>query len=91
MYNITTYTKNKAKDLGVTVKPSNKKNKKIDVYKNNKLIASIGALGYNDYPTFINKNGISYANDRRRLYKIRHSTDRVIKGSNGFYADKLLW
>ena len=91
MYNITTYTKEKAKYLGVVVKPSNKKNKKIDVYKNNKLIASVGDINYYDYPNFIINKGIEYANNKKRLYKIRHNKDRLIKGSKGFYADKLLW
>ena len=35
MYRITDYTKQKAKELNVTVKQSTNKNKKIDVYKNN--------------------------------------------------------
>jgi hypothetical protein len=32
-----------------------------------------------------------FADERRKLYKIRHSKDRKITGSNGWYADKLLW
>jgi hypothetical protein len=35
--------------------------------------------------------GKAYADERRRLYKIRHSKDRNVKGSDGYYADKLLW
>jgi hypothetical protein len=42
--NITTYTKKKAKDLNVTVKPSSNKKKKIDVFKDGKKVASIGAM-----------------------------------------------
>ena len=91
MYNITNYTKQQASKLKVTVKPSTNKNKKLDVYKNNKKIASIGAIGYNDYPTFILKNGKEYADERRKLYKIRHKTDINKIGSNGFYAGRLLW
>ena len=34
MYNITSHTHKKAKLIGVTVKPSTSKDKKIDVYKN---------------------------------------------------------
>jgi hypothetical protein len=33
MYNITNYTYKKAKKLGVKIKPSTNKTKKIDVYK----------------------------------------------------------
>lgn len=90
-YKITKYSYKKAKKLGIKIKPSSNKTKKIDIYKNNKKIASIGALGMNDYPTYIKKNGIKYANTRRRLYKIRHNKDRTTKGTNGWYADKILW
>ena len=91
MYNITNYTDKQAKLIGVTVKPSSNKNKKIDVYKDNKKIASVGALGYKDYPTFIKENGLDYANKRKKLYKLRHEKDRHIKWSNGWLADQLLW
>ena len=39
-YTITPYTKAQAQKLGLVVKPSNNKTKKIDVYKNGKRIAS---------------------------------------------------
>jgi hypothetical protein len=90
-YTITKYTKDQAKKLGVIVKPSSVKGKKIDVFKNGEKIASVGALGYSDYPTYIKSKGKTYADERRRLYKIRHSKDRNVKGSDGYYADKLLW
>jgi hypothetical protein len=35
-------------------------------------IASLGALGMSDYPTYIKTHGIIYARERRRLYYIRH-------------------
>jgi hypothetical protein len=91
MYHITDYTYKQAKKLGVEIKPSKNKKKKIDVLKNAKKISSVGAIGYKDYPTYINENGLAYANERRKLYKIRHSEDRLKTGSNGYYADKLLW
>jgi len=91
MYHITQYTKKKAEQLNVKVKPSTNPKKKIDVYKNNKKIASVGAIGYNDYPTYIIKKGKTYADERRKLYKIRHTKDKDKIGSNGYYADKLLW
>ena len=37
-----------AKKLGVTIKPSTVKGKKIDVYKGAVKLASIGARGYGD-------------------------------------------
>jgi hypothetical protein len=91
MYSITNYTYKQAKKLKVTIKPSTNKTKKIDVYKNNKKIASIGAYGMNDYPTYMKKKGIKYAKTRRRLYKIRHKKDRITKWTPGWLADKLLW
>jgi hypothetical protein len=56
-----------------------------------KKVATIGANGMNDYPTYIKNNGIQFAKTRRRLYKIRHEKDRHAKFSNGWFADKLLW
>jgi hypothetical protein len=90
-YSITKYTREQAKKLGVVVKKSSVKGKKIDVFKNGEKVASVGALGYADYPTYIKTKGKKYADERRRLYKIRHTKDRNVKGSDGYYADKLLW
>ena len=91
MYQITNYTKDQARKLNVIVKPSTKKGKKIDVVKNGVVISSIGAIGYSDYPTYIKSHGLEYANNRRKLYKIRHEKDRHVVNSTGYYADKLLW
>ncbi len=91
MYSITRYTYKQAKKLGVKVKPSSNKTKKIDVYKRDKKIASVGANGMNDYPTYIKKSGTKFAKKRRHLYKQRHEKDRHKKWSNGWLADKLLW
>jgi hypothetical protein len=90
-YKITKYTLEKAKRMGLTVKPSTNKTKKIDVFKNGEKIASVGAYGMNDFPTYIEKRGMKYAKTRRRLYRIRHNKDRTIKWSRGWLADKLLW
>ena len=90
-YTITNYTYKQAKKLGVTVKPSTNKTKKIDVYKKGIKIASVGALGMGDFPTFMKLKGKKYAQTRRRLYKMRHEKDRHNKGSKGWYADHLLW
>tara|TARA_R110000751_G_scaffold94864_1_gene185182 strand:- start:3605 stop:3883 length:279 start_codon:yes stop_codon:yes gene_type:complete len=90
-YTIKNYTKQQAKKLGVKVKPSKLKGKKLDVFKGDKKVASVGAIGYNDYPTYIQKKGKKYAEERRKLYKKRHQKDRTKRGSAGYYADKLLW
>lgn len=96
MYLIKKYTLDKANKLGVTVKRSTTKGKKLDVFKNGKRVAVIGAIGYNDYPTFMamEKMGLlpkGYSDKRRKAYKKRHKKDRTIKGTNGWYADQLLW
>lgn len=77
--------------LGVSIKPSTNPKKKIDVYSKGKKIASIGALGYGDYDYYLKTRNKSYADERRRLYKIRHQSDRTKKGSPGYFADKILW
>jgi len=78
-----------AQRLGVTITPSSNVKKKLDVYRNMKKISEIGALGYMDYDSYIRKEGL--ANERRRLYKIRHEADRHRKGTAGYYADQILW
>lgn len=88
MYQITDYSKRQAKALGVEIKPSTNKKKKIDVFKNGSKIASIGAYGMKDFPTYLKEKGRAYADTRKKLYNIRHAKDN---GLNGFYAKKILW
>jgi hypothetical protein len=91
-YTITAYTRAQAKKHNVIVKPSTVQGKKIDVFnKKGDKLASVGALGYGDYPTFKREKGLEYANERRRLYKERHDKDRHERGTPGYWADKLLW
>ena len=92
MYNITQYTYDKAKQLKLHVVPSKKKNHKIDIFSpSGTFLASVGDSRYKDYPTYLKEDGFAYAENRRRLYKIRHQKDRQIVGSRGWYADQLLW
>ena len=88
-YKITDYSYQQAKKLNVEIKPSSNKKKKIDVFKNDKKIASIGSISYNDYPTFIIKKGLDYANQRKKLYRLRHKKD--LNSGNGYFANKILW
>ena len=90
-YHITKYTKQQAHKLGVTVKPSTNPKKKLDVFKDGIKVTSCGAINYNDYPTYIAKYGKQKADERRRLYKLRHNSDRKKPGTAGYYADNLLW
>ena len=84
MYKISLYTRKKAKKLNVIVLPSEKRNKKIDVYDiYGNLLASVGDINYLDYPSYLRYCGKKIAEERRKAYKIRHEKDRHIKGSAG--------
>jgi hypothetical protein len=83
-YKITNYSKNQASKYGVKITVSSNPNKKIDVYKDGKKLASIGDINYKDYGTYLEENGKKYADERRRLYRIRH------KGENN-WSLKILW
>ena len=74
----------KAKRLGVTVKPSTRKHKKLDVFKEDKYVVSIGDIRYSDYLQHGDES-------RRKRYKLRHESNRHKKGTAGFYADRILW
>lgn len=92
MYKILPYTEAQARRLNVKIRPSTRKGKKLDVYdRQGNYITSVGAKGYLDYPTYKKLFGKTVAEQRRRLYKIRHQADRSVRRSPGWYADKLLW
>ena len=57
-YTITNYTRKQAKRLGVQIKPAQHPAKKLDVFRDGHKIATVGAQGYNDYPTFMKKYGL---------------------------------
>jgi hypothetical protein len=90
-YKITDYSYKQAKKLGVQIRPSVNKNKKIDVFKNDVKIASIGDIRFLDFPTYIEEKGKKYADSRRKLYRIRHKNDINVKNSNGYFSARLLW
>ena len=90
MYKIKKYSKDQANKLGVELKPSTNPKKKIDVYKNNIKIASIGSIHYKDYPTYLLEDK-KLAEERKRLYKLRHKKDSSKPNSNGYYANLILW
>ena len=79
-----TKAKERAKSLGVQVKASTKKNKKLDVFAEGEKIASIGDKRYSDY--------LQHGDEaRRKRYKARHEQNRHKKGTPAFYADRILW
>ena len=77
--------------MGVRVETSLIQGKKIDVYKGDKKVASIGQYGAGDYPTYVRTRGEEYAKERRRLYRIRHAGENKAIGTPGYYAWNLLW
>lgn len=91
MYMIQPYTQQQAKKLGVTVRPSTNPKKKVDVYEGGKKVASIGDIKYLDFPSHMKQHGKAMADERRRLYHLRHAKDSQKKGSPGYYASLLLW
>ena len=93
-YDIKDYSYKQAAKLGVDIKPSTKKNKKIDVLergRENKVIASIGDKRYSDFPTYMKERGLVFAKERRKLYKARHAKDLGKKDTAGYFANKILW
>ena len=91
VYVITDYCKQQAKKLGVEIKVSSNPMKKLDVFKNGKKVASIGAKGYKDYGMYLTEKGKKYADERRRLYRLRHKDENKVIGSTGYWALNLLW
>ena len=75
----------KAAKLGVSIKPSALKYKKLDVYnKAGEKVASVGDIRYSDF----NQHGDA---KRRSLYKLRHEKTRRKVGTASYYADQILW
>ena len=87
MYVITEYTKKKAREIDMEVRPSTHRGKKIDVYEDGIKIASIGDMRYKDYPTFLQEDGKAIAEERRRLYHQRHTKETL----GEMLAKWLLW
>jgi len=81
-YNI---AKKKAQKIGVVVKKSTRKNKKLDVFnKEGKYLKSIGDINYQDFT--IHKDPIRRKNYKKRFEKSRHK-----KGTASYFADQILW
>lgn len=77
---------------GYIIKPSTRKNKKYDAFKNGVKIASFGD---NRYGQYFDKLGYYSHLDhldktRKRLYYARHGVE-AIKGSAKWFSHKILW
>ena len=94
VYQIKARQRAAAKKIGVSIKPSQNKGKKIDVMKGGKKVASVGAKGMNDYATYIKTKGKPFADKRKSLYMQRHKKDKTykdVKLTPGYFAKKILW
>ena len=89
MYIIKKYSYDQAKKLKVDIRPSNFKNKKIDVFKDDVFICSIGDIRYLDFPSYLEINK-EMAEKRRMLYHQRHKKDNITN-TKGYYALNILW
>lgn len=94
-YKIKPLQKQKAAKLGVIIKPSTNKKKKIDVFnKDGDKIGSIGAIGYKDYATYLQELPKKEADKKRSNYLKRHSKEPKMKDgkrTNSYWADVILW
>ena len=94
-YKIAKRQKDNADKLGLKIKPSTNKKKKLDVFdKDNKKIASIGASGYNDYTIYLKLLGPEKAEIKKINYLKRHSKEPKFKDGKptpSYLADKILW
>ena len=89
MYKIKKYSFDQAKRLNINIKPSTRKNKKIDIYKDDNYICSIGDSRFLDFPSYLEINK-DQAEKRRMLYHQRHSKENI-EGTRGYYALNILW
>lgn len=94
-YHITDYSIKKANKYNLELRPSTKKRYKIDVYFHDMYLDSIGSANSADFPTYMEyeKLGLvpkGFAEDRRRLYYIRHPKDYK-EFSRDWLVKTILW
>ena len=92
-YQISQRQEQNATRENVIIFPAHKDSKKkIEVYDSRGIyMFPIGDIRYKDYDMYLEEKGKEYADNRRRLYKIRHEKFRNIKGTPSYYADRILW
>jgi len=100
-YKVTQYSKDKMKDLNdklgtdvYSIRPSADKKKKIDVLLRNDVIASVGDPELGDYPSYIESDGLEFANKRRTAFYNRFRRLPDIKDGKItpiFWSRYLLW
>ena len=95
-YAIKAHTRARARQLGLQVRPSTRKNKKLDVYKGDEKVASVGDTRYPDYPTYeaMERDGSvppGTAEKRRKAYHARHGKHSAEGLTPAYLAAELLW
>lgn len=96
MYRITERTRQKANELGLEVKPSKKKNWKLDVYRKGFMVASVGKVDEFDYATALEMEvegslRKGSAEKWRQVYILKNMCQEVIYGTHSYYEYNLLW
>lgn len=79
---------------GYTIKVSTRKNKKYDVYKDDKYITSFGDKRYQHYKDLIGYYKNLDHNDKKRRdnYRSRHKNDNIDNPNYaGYWAYHFLW
>ena len=79
---------------GYTIKVSTRKNKKYDVYKDDKYITSFGDKRYQHYKDLIGYYSSLNHNDKKRRdnYRMRHKNDYINDDSKaGYWSYHYLW
>jgi len=92
-YQITPRQESNATRENVIIFPAHKDSKKkIEIYDSRGIyMFSIGQKGYKDYSMYLKEKGKEYADNRKRLYLIRHEKTRHKKFSPSWYSWKILW
>ena len=96
MYRITERTRQKARELGLEVKPSRKKGFKMDVFRNGFLISTVGKVDELDYATALEmeaegKLRKGTADRWREIYTLKNMCQELLFGTILYYEYNLLW
>jgi hypothetical protein len=92
MYVIPPQIHKNARELGVSVYPSDNPKYKIEVYDSDGIFMfRLGASGYSDYNSYIRDKGKEFADKRKKAYESRHKKEIQKTQSRGWFAYKLLW
>lgn len=87
-YKILPHTFQQADKLGLYIKPSMNKRYKIDIFDMNRnFLFSGGDRNYLDYAYYLKLHGKEYADERKRLYAMRHKNETI----RGKVISALLW